>query len=78
MTEFNRRTILAGGASAIAATAALTEAAEAQAGVKPIFPVAQSTIPVVGVKEVFPVRRIYCVGRNYAAHAIERGSDPTR
>jgi len=24
------------------------------------------------------VRRIYCVGRNYAAHAIERGSDPTR
>jgi fumarylpyruvate hydrolase len=24
------------------------------------------------------VRRIYCVGRNYAAHAIERGSDPNR
>jgi len=27
---------------------------------------------------VFPVRRIYCIGRNYAAHALERGSDPTR
>ena len=26
----------------------------------------------------FPVRRIYCVGRNYAAHAREMGSDPTR
>jgi fumarylpyruvate hydrolase len=27
---------------------------------------------------VFPVRRIYCIGRNYAAHAREMGSDPTR
>jgi fumarylpyruvate hydrolase len=27
---------------------------------------------------VFPVRRIYCVGRNYAAHAREMGADPTR
>lgn len=26
----------------------------------------------------FPVRRVYCVGRNYAAHAIEMGHDPTR
>jgi fumarylpyruvate hydrolase len=36
------------------------------------------TIPVVGSAEVFPVRRIYCIGRNYAAHAREMGSDPTR
>jgi fumarylpyruvate hydrolase len=35
------------------------------------------TIPVVG-GDPFPVRRIYCVGRNYAAHAREMGSDPTR
>uniref|UniRef100_A0A8C5WI55 Oxaloacetate tautomerase FAHD1, mitochondrial n=1 Tax=Leptobrachium leishanense TaxID=445787 RepID=A0A8C5WI55_9ANUR len=28
--------------------------------------------------EVFPVHRIYCIGRNYAAHAREMGSDPTR
>ena len=26
----------------------------------------------------FPVRRIYCVGRNYRAHAIEMGADPDR
>lgn len=78
MTEINRRTILAGGAVALAGAATLSEPADAQVGVKPIFPVAHATIPVVGLKEVFPVRRIYCIGRNYAAHAIERGSDPTR
>jgi fumarylpyruvate hydrolase len=27
---------------------------------------------------MFPVRRVFCVGRNYAEHAIEMGSDPTR
>ncbi|MFX8274156.1 FAA hydrolase family protein, partial [Acinetobacter baumannii] len=36
------------------------------------------TIPIVGETSVFQVRRIYCIGRNYAAHAIERGSDPNR
>lgn len=78
MTEFNRRTMLGGGAVALAGASAFGDAAEAQIGVKSIFPVAQTTIPIVGVKEAFPVRRIYCIGRNYAAHAIERGSDPTR
>ena len=29
-------------------------------------------------KQVFPVHRVYCVGRNYAAHAIEMGHDPDR
>lgn len=42
------------------------------------FTVAGVTIPVAGTSEVFPVRRIYCIGRNYAAHAREMGSDPTR
>jgi len=42
-----------------------------------IPPPAVSVIPVVGGAE-FPVRRIYCVGRNYAAHAREMGADPTR
>ncbi|MBN9586369.1 MAG: 5-carboxymethyl-2-hydroxymuconate isomerase [Afipia sp. 62-7] len=78
MTELNRRHILAGGAVAVAGAAAFGDSAEAKVGATPIFPVAQTTIPVVGLKEVFPVRRIYCIGRNYAAHAIERGSDPTR
>jgi fumarylpyruvate hydrolase len=35
-------------------------------------------LPVRGTSAVFPVHRIYCVGRNYAAHAIEMGHDPTR
>ena len=35
-------------------------------------------IPVVGSDALFPVRRIYCVGRNYAEHAREMGSDPNR
>jgi fumarylpyruvate hydrolase len=35
------------------------------------------TLPVEG-GDPFPVRRIYCVGRNYAAHAREMGHDPDR
>jgi fumarylpyruvate hydrolase len=42
------------------------------------FAVADTYIPIAGSIEMFPVRRIYCIGRNYAAHAIEMGSDPTR
>lgn len=46
--------------------------------VKTPFEVASTYIPVVGSDEFFPVRRIYCIGRNYAAHAREMGSDPSR
>ena len=35
-------------------------------------------LPVVGTGDRFPVRRVYCVGRNYAAHAREMGHDPNR
>ena len=42
------------------------------------FAVPAITIPIVGSDEAFPVRRIYCIGRNYAAHAREMGSDPSR
>ena len=35
-------------------------------------------LPVAGQDMLFPVRRIYCIGRNYAAHAIEMGHDPDR
>jgi len=38
----------------------------------------QVTVPVRGTSALFPVHRIYCVGRNYAAHAIEMGGDPNR
>ncbi len=43
-----------------------------------IPPPVQPAIPVRGSEKMFPVRRIFCVGRNYAEHAIEMGSDPTR
>lgn len=33
-------------------------------------------LPVIGRDEMFPVRRVYCVGRNYAEHAREMGQDP--
>ncbi len=33
------------------------------------------SVPVVGSEDRFPVRRIYCIGRNYAAHAREMGAD---
>jgi fumarylpyruvate hydrolase len=36
-----------------------------------------ASIPVAGSGQ-FPVRRIYCIGRNYAAHAVEMGHDPDR
>ena len=42
------------------------------------FAVPNTYVPIAGSSEMFPVRRIYCIGRNYAAHAIEMGSDPTR
>ncbi len=49
-----------------------------QNAVKTPFPVPGVYIPIVGSEEQFPVRRIYCIGRNYAAHSREMGSDPTR
>ena len=36
------------------------------------------TLPIEGSDQRFPVRRIYCVGRNYADHAREMGHDPDR
>ncbi|WP_085726577.1 fumarylacetoacetate hydrolase family protein [Pseudomonas sp. R37(2017)] len=41
-------------------------------------PQAPVTLAVAGSEQKFPVRRVYCVGRNYAAHAREMGFDPDR
>ena len=41
-------------------------------------PPALPSLPVVGSSVAFPVRRVYCIGRNYAAHAVEMGHDPDR
>ena len=37
-----------------------------------------TTIPIAGSSDSFPVRRIYCIGRNYADHTIEMGGNPDR
>ncbi len=41
-------------------------------------PTIPTSLPVRGQETRFPVRRVYCVGRNYAAHTIEMGGDPDR
>jgi fumarylpyruvate hydrolase len=43
-----------------------------------VDPAPLTVLPVEGSDLAFPVRRVYCVGRNFAAHAIEMGSDPDR
>lgn len=41
-----------------------------------VFPPRETiAAPILGRDEAFPIRRIYCVGRNYAAHAKEMGAD---
>ena len=42
------------------------------------FEPVQSAVGVAGIDRLFPVHRIYCVGRNYAEHAREMGADPDR
>ena len=43
-----------------------------------VEPAPQAALPVDGSNLLFPVHRIYCVGRNYAAHTVEMGGDPNR
>jgi len=59
------KTSAAAGAGALAGPA-LSATADGQADV--LFAHSASFIPIVGTSQRFQVRRIYCVGRNYAAH----------
>jgi fumarylpyruvate hydrolase len=43
-----------------------------------IPPSATPSLAIAGSSERFPLRRVFCVGRNYAAHAREMGNDPDR
>jgi fumarylpyruvate hydrolase len=44
-----------------------------------VFPSQEpASLPIIGSERRFPVHRIYCVGRNYAAHAREMGGAPER
>ncbi len=80
MRILSRRGSLKAGLAAAAATAmAGVGKAHAQSPITQTpFHVPQVLIPIAGTQEMFPVRRIYCIGRNYAAHAREMGSDPNR
>lgn len=64
--------------SAVALTACASPSAPSGEARRTPFTIASVTLPVQDSDEVFPVRRIYCIGRNYAAHAREMGSDPNR
>jgi 2-keto-4-pentenoate hydratase/2-oxohepta-3-ene-1,7-dioic acid hydratase in catechol pathway len=79
MVKNTRRELLQA-AAALAAGGVATQAVSADSAttVRTPFSVAPTFIPIAGSTEMFPVRRIYCIGRNYAAHAREMGSDPTR
>jgi len=70
-----RRRFLAGGA-AVATAACVSEETLAQ---EPGYVIDQPDVvsmEVVGSDQRFPVRRVYCLGRNYRAHAIESGDNP--
>lgn len=43
-----------------------------------IAPPAIAALPVEGSDQLFPVNRVFCIGRNYAAHAVEMGHDPDK
>ena len=79
MSHNDRREILKNGAVAtLGAIAGCALPGGAGSDLKTLFHVGVTVIPVAGSSDLFPVRRIYCIGRNYAAHAREMGSDPTR
>ncbi len=73
--ETTRRHLLGGGTGLVIAGVTLN-GASAATETKPLFTVTQTTLPIHGQSGRFPVRRIYCIGRNYADHAKEMGSDP--
>ena len=74
MSDLSKRSLMqTSGLLAAGAVLGLASTARAQSGLKTPFVVPGTYIPVVGSDEVFPVRRIYCIGRNYAAHAREMG-----
>jgi fumarylpyruvate hydrolase len=74
----SRRRFLASGAAVAGASALGTTItpAMAQSGGYVIDPPAVTSMEVTGTGDRFPVRRIFALGRNYRAHAIESGDNP--
>jgi fumarylpyruvate hydrolase len=81
MNPITRRSALQSGAAlaagSLVACATSATSKNTTAG-NELFDVPRPGVPIVNSQAMFPVRRIYCIGRNYAAHAREMGSDPTR
>jgi len=71
----SRRRFLAGSA-AVATAACVSEEASAQSSDFVIDAPDTVSLEINGSDQRFPVRRVYCLGRNYRAHAIESGDDP--
>ena len=78
MNYLKRQWLKTAGIAGMGALGGCALPTQAVQGLKTPFSIDLITIPIVGSTEVFPVRRIYCIGRNYAAHAREMGSDPNR
>jgi fumarylpyruvate hydrolase len=79
MKSGKRRNLLRTAAAlAAGGVAAYAAPGSAQAQARTPFIVPGTFIPIAGTTDMYPVRRIYCIGRNYAAHAREMGSDPNR
>jgi fumarylpyruvate hydrolase len=71
----SRRRFL-GGTAAIASAACVTDTASAQSSWYVIPPPDVVSMEIHGSTQRFPVRRVFCLGRNYRAHAIESGDNP--
>lgn len=71
----NRRQFLTGSA-AVATAACVSTTARAQSPDYVIDPPDVVSMEIAGSDQRFPVRRVYCLGRNYRAHAIESGDNP--
>jgi fumarylpyruvate hydrolase len=78
-SDMQRRDFFQGSAAAAAvAVGGCAAPGATQQAQRTPFSVPATYIPVAGSDEMFPVRRIYCIGRNYRAHSIEMGSNPDR
>jgi fumarylpyruvate hydrolase len=83
MTDITRRNALQTAATMTvgAAVGTITASCATPGGSsapKTPFAISDTYINIAGSEMMYPVRRIYCIGRNYRAHAIEMGSNPDR
>lgn len=74
--NIDRRTFVKTGAAAAAGAASVgVGPASADAAAESPFALPEISLPIVGSQQRFPVRRVYCVGRNYLEHIRELGND---